>query len=122
MKRRRHVLRKPLLLFALLLLGPALGFSLLGWESVVQEHEFRLRDMERTAKDVVEQRIAGAAESLDRIRTVERNRAYYEYQSEFMPAEVAYGDVTFQKSSLARSAPRGAVIGQQLLEIRCQLS
>ena len=47
MRRRRHVLRKPLLLFALLLLGPALGFSLLGWNSVVQEHEFRLRDMER---------------------------------------------------------------------------
>ena len=52
MARSRQFLRRPLLLFALLLLGPAIGFSLLGWDSVRQEHAFRLDESERTARDV----------------------------------------------------------------------
>ena len=105
---RRGRLRRSLLLFAVLLLGPATGFSILGWNSVVSQHEFRVREMHTGASDVLVRRMSAAAADLDLLRRAEDARQYYEYQERYMPKGQTAGALLFQESALARkpSDPR----------------
>ena len=97
---RRGILGRPLLLFAVLLLGPAAGFCVLGWKSVSREHEFRRLEMQRAARDVLTQRIGAAQRALDRVRMVETERNYYEYQEMHLPQGQVTAQLAFQKSEL----------------------
>ena len=113
MARSREFLRRPLLLFALLLLGPAIGFSLLGWNSVRQEHEFRQIDADRTAQDVVSRRVAALAEDLELLGVREASRDYYEYQRRYMPQQqIALQQLAFQENALAGPGEDPRIIGR----------
>ncbi len=103
-RRRRGLLGRPLLLFALLLLGPAAGFCILGWNSVVREHEFRVREMHRTAQDLLTQQMKRAVAELDRLRVVETGRDYYQYQAEHLPQGQVTQQLGFQTSELNRAS------------------
>lgn len=98
--RRRGILGRPLLLFAVLLLGPAAGFCVLGWKSVVREHEFRRREMYRHAEDVLQRELRTAGVAIENIERVETARDYYEYQRTFMPSGQVSQQLGFQRSKL----------------------
>ncbi len=110
-RRRRGALGRPLLLFALLLLGPAVGFCILGWNSVVREHQFRVREMHRGAQDVLKQRLDAAAVDLERLRATEAKRHYYEYQDAYLPRDQVVQSLGFQESPLNRAPADARVIG-----------
>ncbi len=99
---RRGILGRPLLLFAVLLLGPAAGFCVLGWKSVVREHEFRTLEMHRVARDVLGRRMADAATELERVRRREHERDYFEYQRMHLPKGQLTPQLGFQRSELSR--------------------
>ncbi len=99
--RARDVLRRPLLVFAVLLLVPSAGFCWLGWNSVQTERQFRRIEMQRVAKDTVSRRVAEAAEPIERLRAREEARHYFEYQREYLPESLAYGSLAFQNNALA---------------------
>jgi signal transduction histidine kinase len=109
--RRRGILQRPVLLFGLLLLGPAVGFCLLGWDSVVREHEFRVREMERTAREVADAEVRTAATDLDALRDREGRRSYFEYQAQYYPQEAASQGLFFQSSALNRPPEDPRVLG-----------
>ena len=98
--RRRGTLGRPLFLLAVLLLGPAAGFCILGWNSVVRENGYRVREMHRGAQDLVAQRLRDAATGLERIRQREEKRDYYEYQDAYLPREQVVETLGFQESPL----------------------
>ncbi|MDJ0522033.1 MAG: HAMP domain-containing sensor histidine kinase [Planctomycetota bacterium] len=101
--RRGGALGRPLLLFAVLLLGPAAGFCVLGWNSVVREHGFRVREMHRAAQDLVAKRLRDAALELERIRLVEEKRHYYEFQDAYLSRDQVVETLGFQESALNRA-------------------
>ncbi len=107
----RHLQRRPFLVFAVLLLGPAIGFCLLSWNSVRQEHTFRLREMDRVAQDVLQQRLDATVADLDRLRTVEEQRHYYEFQDRFIPREIQYESFAFQDNALTDRSGDERVLG-----------
>jgi signal transduction histidine kinase len=108
---RRSALRRPLLLFAVLLLGPAAGFCLLGWKSVVREQRFRVREMQRSAQDLLQRRLDDAVGELERIRQREDARDYFEYQAEYLPPDQVTPTLGFQKSPLDRAPEDPRVAG-----------
>ena len=108
---RRGRLRRSLLLFAILLLGPAAGFSILGWNSVVHQHQYRLRGMEQAAYDLLRRRMGAAAGNLDLLARKENARHYYEYQERYMPKGQAAGGMVFQESELARAPTDPRILG-----------
>ena len=99
---RRGILGRPLLLFAVLLLGPAAGFCVLGWKSVTREHAFRTLEMHRAARDVLGRRMGDAQAELERVRRHERERDYFEYQRMHVPKGQVAAQLGFQSSELAR--------------------
>ena len=109
--RRRGALGRPLLLFAVLLLGPAVGFCILGWNSVVREHQFRVREMHRAAQDLLVKRVQDAAIELERLRHREETRDYYEYQTEYLPRDQVTATLGFQKSALNREPADPRIAG-----------
>lgn len=110
--RVRRVLRRPLLIFAVLLLVPSAGFCWLGWNSVQQEGRFRRVELERVARDVVARRVQEAAESIERLRAREESRHYYEYQRAFLPESLASGSLAFQNNALAAGADDPRVVAR----------
>ncbi|MDA1193749.1 MAG: HAMP domain-containing sensor histidine kinase [Planctomycetota bacterium] len=110
-RRRRGVLGRPLLVFALLLLGPAIGFCVLGWESLANEQAFRVRDMHRGAQELLTRRINDAAIELERIQAVETGRDYYQFQREYMPQEQVAAQLGFQHTELNRPSVDSRVRG-----------
>lgn len=108
---RRGLLRRPLLIFAVLLLGPATGFCILGWRSLEREHDVRVFKMERAAQDVLQQRVGLAAAALERTRERESRRHYYEYQSEFLPREQVASTLAFQSNQLKEETADPYVVG-----------
>ncbi|MDF1700135.1 MAG: HAMP domain-containing sensor histidine kinase [Planctomycetota bacterium] len=109
--RRRGILGRPLLLFAVLLLGPAAGFCVLGWNSVVREHVFRVREMHRGAQDLLARRMHDAVVELERIRLAETDRDYFEYQSEYLPQGQVTQQLGFQASTLNRASADSRILG-----------
>jgi len=109
--RRRGALGRPLFLFAVLLLGPAAGFCILGWNSVVREHGYRVREMHRAAQDLVARRLHDAATELERIRQREEKRHYYEYQDAYLPREQVVETLGFQESPLNRAPADPRIVG-----------
>ncbi len=97
---RSGLVKRSLLVFAVLLLGPAAGFGALGWNSLQREHEFRERDMNRTARDVLSARLRETVTELEQLRDRESRRHYYEYQGEFLPREQTVKTLSFQRSML----------------------
>jgi signal transduction histidine kinase len=108
---RKGLLRRPLLVFALLLIGPAVGFCILGWNSLKREHQYREREMHRTAQDVLTARLRDAVAELERLRERESRRHYYEYQGEYLPREQAGETVSFQRSALNAIPAEPYVLG-----------
>lgn len=111
----RQLFGRSLLLFGLLLLGPAVGLSIVGWRSVQQEHRFRLAEMERTAGDALGRRLNEAARLLEDLRRQEGERPYYHYQERFLSADTALsetgGQYAFQTSPLVRERRDRRVVG-----------
>jgi signal transduction histidine kinase len=108
---RRGLLRRPLLVFALLLLGPAVGFCVLGWTSLEREQRYREREMHRAAQDVLTARLRDAAAELERLRQREARRHYYEYQDVYLPREQAGVAVSYNESPLNRGPTDPYVLG-----------
>lgn len=100
---RRSVLRRLLLLFAVMLLGPALGFCVLGWQSLDREHQVRLRDVQAEAVALLDARAQEIVEALERLRFREEARAYFEYQDAFLPLERGDAALAFQQSPLLQA-------------------
>ena len=86
----------------MLLLGPAAGFSILGWKSVVYQQEVREIEMDREAYDVLAQRMRAAVADLELLKRKEDARHYYEYQVRYMPKGQSGSALMFQESELAR--------------------
>lgn len=97
---RRGVLRRPILLFAAMLLGPAAGLAWLGWQSVEREHAARAREVRDEAAALLEARAAEVHEALERVRRREEARPYFEYQEAFLPLDRGGGSLAFQPSPL----------------------
>ena len=109
--RGRGLLKRPLLLFGCLLLLPAAGFSLLGWESLVREHEALRRDRERAAHETLEAQVRVAADGLERLRQREAQRAYYEYQPEVLLTDARGENLVRQESALQRAPDDPRLLG-----------
>ncbi|MDJ0975256.1 MAG: HAMP domain-containing sensor histidine kinase [Planctomycetota bacterium] len=110
--RVRQVLRRPLLIFAVLLLVPSAGFCWLGWNSVQTEGQFRRVEMERGARDAAARRAQEAADSIERLRAREESRHYYEYQRAFLPESLTSGSLAFQNNALAGGRDDARVVAR----------
>lgn len=108
---RRGLLRRPMLLFGLLLLGPAVGFSLLGWQSVLRERDLRERELVEEARELVDARLDRIAHELDAVRSREEARPYFAYQDQFAPEEMLLQNVGFQPSPLTKVPEDPLVLG-----------
>jgi signal transduction histidine kinase len=108
---RRGLLRRPILLFGLLLLGPAVGFCLLGWRSVEREADARRKDAVREASQILARRVDAVVADLEAIRRVEETRPYYEYQAEYVPPEGTATNAAVQASPLASPPADPRVLG-----------
>jgi signal transduction histidine kinase len=108
---RRGRLRRSLVLFALLLLGPAIGFSILGWNSVVHQQQYRVAEMHRNAYDVLAQRMRAAVSDLDLLARKENARHYFEYQERYMSKGQTAQGLMFQESELAHAPADPRVLG-----------
>lgn len=106
-----RLLRRPLLLFGCLLLLPAAGFSLLGWESLVREQDALRRDRQRAAREALEAQTRTAVESLERLRQREGQRPYYEYQREVLLTDARGQNLVRQESGLARAPDDPRLLG-----------
>ncbi|MHC5009344.1 MAG: sensor histidine kinase [Planctomycetota bacterium] len=109
--RRRGILRRPVLLFGLLLLFPAVGFALLGWRSVVRERDVQAMEASTEARDLLDRRVLDTARELEAIRTVEAERPYFAYQAQYLPEGMLYQNLGFQETPLARTPEDARVRG-----------
>ena len=101
---RRGVFGRALLVFALLLAGPALGFGLLGWNSLQKEHAFRVLEMRTDAKEAIARRVELIQRQLAVVRDRESARHYYAFQETHYPTDMQqYAGYAFQPSPLLRS-------------------
>lgn len=110
--RAKQFLRRPLLIFAVLLLVPSAGFCILGWNSVHKEGQFRRLELQRVARDAANRRVREAADAMERLRVREDGRHYYEYQRRFLPNSLAEGSLAFQTNGLAANAEDPRVIAR----------
>ena len=101
---RRSVFGRSLLVFAFLLAGPALGFGLLGWNSVQRDHTFRVHEMRTDAQEAVSRRVDSIARLLTTLRDRESTRHYYEFQDSHYPVDTQYAQYAFRPSPLAQTA------------------
>ena len=108
---RRGRLRRSLLLFAVLLLGPAAGFVTLGWNSVVGQQSLRVQKMHAGSFRALSQQMRAAVTDLGRLAGKESARHYYEYQERYMPKGQAAGGLLFQQSELARTPSDPRILG-----------
>jgi signal transduction histidine kinase len=97
--------------FGILLLGPAVGFCLLGWRSLEREHSARLREDDALARSVLDQRLTEVREEVERVRRREELRPYFEYQDSFVPLAGDGSALVFQPSPLLAPAPEPFVLG-----------
>ena len=74
--RGRGLGQRPFVLFAILLLVPAVAFGLLGWTSVLREQSLTEREAAAEAEEVVERRVDAVAEALWTIEARETERPY----------------------------------------------
>jgi hypothetical protein len=100
---RRGLLRRPVLLFGLLLLVPAGGFCWLGWRSVEREARARRTEATREVADILARRMEVALADLEAIRRVEEAREYFEYQPQYVPKELIGENVALQGSALVEA-------------------
>ncbi len=111
-RRSRRRLDRSLAVFALLLLGLAAGFCWLGWRSVEQEHMFRLEAMHRRAREWVTRQVDGVAGSLERLRSLESLRNYYEFQPTYLPESLTSESLAFQNNALVRQSGDSRIVGR----------
>lgn len=110
-RRRRGLGRRPFLLFALLLLLPALAFGLLGWTSVLREHSLAEREAAAEAKEVVGRRVDALADDVWAIEAREMERPYFQYQRLYAPEETTFQQLDFQPSPLLKVAEDPRILG-----------
>ncbi len=108
---RRGLLQRPLLLFGCLLLVPAVGFSWLGWASLVGEHEALARARRRAAREALEAQARAAVEGLERLRGRESRRPYYEYQAQVLLADARGGSLVARPGPLLVPAEDPRLLG-----------
>ena len=105
----RGPLRRPLVLFGILLIGPAAGLAWIAWQSVLKEDRARTTEALGVARDAVHRAATLGGAWLEDIRAQEEKRPYYHYQARFMPEDVkASGGPAFVESPLATPAAEGA--------------
>src|SRR5438034_1247357 len=98
-------LRRPLLVFGVLLIGPAAALAWLGWRSVESEDRLRHNEAWSEARQAADRAVAGEAQRLEDLRRAEEKRPYFHYQARFMPADiVAVNGPAFVESPLAADA------------------
>ena len=100
---RRSVFGRALLVFALLLAGPALGFGLLGWNSLQKEHAFRVFEMRTDARGAIARRVERIQKELAELRDRESTRHYYAFQDSHYPTDTQYARFAFQPSPLLQT-------------------
>ena len=110
-RRGRGLGQRPFLLFALLLLLPALAFGLLGWNSVLREHSLAEREAAREAEDVVERRVDEVADDVWAIEAREAQRPYFHYQRLYAPEGTTFQQLDFQPSPLLKAVDDPRVLG-----------
>jgi signal transduction histidine kinase len=105
----RSPFRRTLLVFGLLLIGPAAGLAWLGWRSLLTEERARRAEATTAARDAAERTASLGAAFLEEVRRTEEKRPYYHYQPRFMPEDVkAAGGPAFVESPLVGRAQRAA--------------
>jgi signal transduction histidine kinase len=107
----RLLAHRPLLLFGLLLVGPAAGISLAGWRSLRSEERVRLEATEREAEDALEDRVEESVAALESIRAAEEARPYFEYQTEYLPQDTLVANWGLQRSPLTKGPQDPRVLG-----------
>ena len=85
---RRPVLRHPLLVFGLLLVGPAAGRTWVAHGSVRAEWRVKRAEAESEARLLVERAISAEVEALEAVRRREEKRPYFHYQQRYMPEDL----------------------------------
>ena len=107
---RRGVRRRAMALLLILLLGPAVAFSWLGWRSLRREHGVRATELAHEAERVLTRRVDLLMDRLARIEAREAKRPYYAYQDTHLAPGVDQGFL-FQASPLEPSAEEPLVRG-----------
>ncbi len=81
-------MKRPLVVFGLLLALPAGALGWLGWESVHSEDRLRRHDASAVAREAAERLVKQEVQSLLSLDRREQARPYYHYQPRFMPEDV----------------------------------
>ena len=81
-------MRRPLVVFGVMLVGPALVLAALGWGSLAHEDRSRREHARSEARQAADAAIHGEAERIEGQRKAEEARPYFHYQSRFMPLDV----------------------------------
>jgi signal transduction histidine kinase len=113
---RRRLHQRPLVLFGLLLLVPAAGSALLGWQSVRREWRLETMAADAEARDLVERILETEADGLAALARVEAERPYYAYQTHYLPEPSAVPNLGFQASPLGETPEDPRIRGWFLWE------
>lgn len=81
-------MKRPLLVFGLMLAGPAAALGWLGWDGLSREDRLRRHEAAADAREAAERLVREEALSLQVIDRREQTRPYYHYQPRFMPEDV----------------------------------
>jgi len=90
------------LLWALLLAGPAIVLAALGFRSVEQADRIRRHEAADAAKALADEAMDAAVRRLAAIRGREEARAWFEYQTRYMPVDVAGVGPAFVQNSFEK--------------------
>ena len=80
--------KRPLFVFGLMLVGPAVVLAALGWRSLAHEDQDRRSQAREEARRAADDAIRAEANRLETTREQEGRRPYFEYQARFMPQDV----------------------------------
>jgi len=93
--------KRPLFVFGLMLVGPAVVLAALGWRSLAHEDQDRRSQAREEARRAADDAIHAEANRLETTREQEGRRPYFEYQARFMPQDVlTSGAAAFVESPL----------------------
>lgn len=93
---------RPFLLFALLMLLPALAFGALGYRSLEREIAAQRREAASESRDIVRRGVERAARDLEELADREGERPYTVYQLQYAPEETVFKQLDFQPSPLTK--------------------
>ena len=100
---RGGLVGRAVLLLALVMVLPAVGFSLLGWRSLGREHAVRVLEMGRLAEETLGRRVGALRDDLERIRAREGPRDPTVWQDQHLPRSFEEISLAFQSTPLVPS-------------------